>query len=298
MAKEIGIRDCPTPQSDSGVKRRGLLRLGTLMTALTGASAVSAMGAEGAQAAPGDKNSNTYIPTAEKAKPSGVATLDENSKVPPAQLPDLSETIATQVAPKLDADDAAATYATLLGVAADLDAEQVRADTEYRKKDSTMYIPYDHSWWAALDTQSEGFGPDSSGNPRRIWGLLMSGATPTSSLNNPGAHTKFRVPAGWNTVSVKILYTATTTAGGNAAWNGGLYNATDGNSYNAGSGIASGATSVGTVAWVQKSHQATTVLAVDPTKTQILHIYRNALSATDTYNDSVMFLGVEISWVS
>lgn len=252
------------------------------MTALTGASAVSAMGA--AQAAPGDKTTpNAYIPAAEKATPSGVATLDANAKIPAAQLPDLSATITPQV---------------MTSVNASLDAEQARADAEYRKRDSTIYIPYDHSWWAALDTQSEGFGPDSSGNPRRIWGLLMSGATPTSSLNNPGAHTKFRVPAGWTTVSVKILYTPTTNAGGNAAWNGGLYNATDGSSYNAGSGISSGATSVGTTAWVQRSHQATTVLAVDPTKTQILHIYRNALSVTDTYDDTVMFLGAEISWVS
>lgn len=179
-----------------------------------------------------------------------------------------------------------------------VDAERVRADAAYRAKDSTIFIPYDHSWWSSVGTETEGFGPDSSGNPRRVWGLSLSGATPADAASNPGAHTRIRVPYGWNTVSVRILYTPTTTAGGNAAWNGGIYNMADGNNFNAGSGLASAATSVGTTAWVQKSHLSSTVLAVDSTKTQLLHIYRNALSATDTYNDAVLFLGVEINWIS
>lgn len=53
------------------------------------------MDANSAQAAPGDKPApNTYIPVAEKGSPSGVATLDANAKIPPAQLPELSATFA------------------------------------------------------------------------------------------------------------------------------------------------------------------------------------------------------------
>lgn len=78
-------------KADAGIKRRGLLRFGTIVTAFTGASAISALGANNAQAAPGDKNPpNTYVPIAEKGVASGVATLDVESKIPPTQLPDLS----------------------------------------------------------------------------------------------------------------------------------------------------------------------------------------------------------------
>jgi hypothetical protein len=65
------------------------------MSALTGAFAMSAMSANEAQAAPGDKTSpNSYVPLAEKGSPSGVATLDDNAKILPAQLPDLSASYA------------------------------------------------------------------------------------------------------------------------------------------------------------------------------------------------------------
>jgi hypothetical protein len=94
MAKEIDIGDKLASQSYSGVKRRGLLRLGTLVTALTGASAVSALGADSAQGAPAP---STYIPVAEKATPSGVATLDANAKILAAQLPDLSDAVSDAV---------------------------------------------------------------------------------------------------------------------------------------------------------------------------------------------------------
>lgn len=103
------------------MKRRGLLRLGTLITTFTGASAISALSASGAQAGPGDRNPSTaYVPTAEKGAASGVATVDVQSKIPTAELPDLLATILTQaaapiaaaVAPKLDASTAATTYAT------------------------------------------------------------------------------------------------------------------------------------------------------------------------------------------
>ena len=85
------IRQEASPEA--GIKRRGLLRFGTILTALTGASAVSSLAAGSAQAAPGDKNPPaSYVPVAEKGVASGVATLDVESKIPPAQLPDLSST--------------------------------------------------------------------------------------------------------------------------------------------------------------------------------------------------------------
>jgi hypothetical protein len=90
MASEIGKKDQPVPPMDTGVRRRGLLRFGTVMAAFTGASTVAALGASSAQAAPGDK----YVPMAEKGAPSGVAALDGVAKIPPSQLPDLSATYA------------------------------------------------------------------------------------------------------------------------------------------------------------------------------------------------------------
>lgn len=96
MASETGNRDHATPQSGAGVKRRKLLRFGTLITALTGASAISVINAGDVEAAPGDKNPSTaYVPMAEKGAPLGVATLDVESKIPAALLPDLSATIAS-----------------------------------------------------------------------------------------------------------------------------------------------------------------------------------------------------------
>jgi hypothetical protein len=84
----------PAPKDRPGLKRRGLLRLGTLITAITGASAISAIDARNAQAAGGDKaGANTYVPIAEKGAPSGVAALDVNAKLATNQLPDLSGTI-------------------------------------------------------------------------------------------------------------------------------------------------------------------------------------------------------------
>lgn len=83
--------------NDAGVGRRRLLKFGTLATALTGASAISAMGVSNAHAAPGSKApTDEYVPTSEKGAPLGVATLDEQSKIPPALLPDLSGTYASK----------------------------------------------------------------------------------------------------------------------------------------------------------------------------------------------------------
>ncbi|WP_028271535.1 hypothetical protein [Arthrobacter sp. UNC362MFTsu5.1] len=91
MTREIGQEDPSVFQNDISVKRRGLLKFGTVISAFTSASALATLGASTAQAAPaapGDK----YVPMAEKGAPSGVAALDANSKIPPAQLPDLSAT--------------------------------------------------------------------------------------------------------------------------------------------------------------------------------------------------------------
>lgn len=58
------------PQADSRLKRRRIVRFGTLITALTGASAMSAVGAS---AAPGDKTpTNAYVPTLERGAAGGV----------------------------------------------------------------------------------------------------------------------------------------------------------------------------------------------------------------------------------
>jgi hypothetical protein len=66
------------------------------MTAFTGASAISALGADRAHAGPGEKNPPmNYVPIAEKGAASGVATLDLESKIPTAQLPDFSATYAS-----------------------------------------------------------------------------------------------------------------------------------------------------------------------------------------------------------
>lgn len=95
MAKETGNRDHAMSQTEASVKRRGLLRFGTLITALTGASAISAIGASRAEAGPVDKAPPTaYVPMSEKGAPLGVATLDMESKIPPSLLPDLSATYA------------------------------------------------------------------------------------------------------------------------------------------------------------------------------------------------------------
>lgn len=76
------------------LKRRGIIKFGTLAAALTGASTLSGLVAGSAHAAPGtDKNpSASYIPSAEKGAASGVATLDSGSRLLLSQIPDLSAT--------------------------------------------------------------------------------------------------------------------------------------------------------------------------------------------------------------
>ncbi|MFP3461274.1 glycosyl hydrolase family 28-related protein [Arthrobacter globiformis] len=98
MANEVGKEDRSASRRNRAVERRGLFRIGTLITAFTGASAISAVGATSAQAAPIDASAlEAYVPIAEKGAASGVAALDLEAKVPFSQLPDLSATIATRI---------------------------------------------------------------------------------------------------------------------------------------------------------------------------------------------------------
>lgn len=98
MATENGNTDNAPSQPDTGVKRRWLLRTGTLISAFTGASAISAIAASSAEAGQAYMTPSTaYIPTSEKGTPLGVATLDKDSKIPPALLPDLSARYATKL---------------------------------------------------------------------------------------------------------------------------------------------------------------------------------------------------------
>lgn len=93
MTSEINGNESCNLETDAGVKRRGLLRFGTFMTAFSGLSAISILGSSSSNAGPGDKNPPmNYVPVAEKGIASGVATLDQESKIPRAQLPDLSAT--------------------------------------------------------------------------------------------------------------------------------------------------------------------------------------------------------------
>lgn len=102
MSKEMEKNEHESA-AGSGLQRRRVLKIGTLVTALTGASALTTAGAH---AAPDDRNPpNTYVPVTEKGAALGVATLNSESKIPVAQIPDLSGTFA----------GAAATAAALAG---------------------------------------------------------------------------------------------------------------------------------------------------------------------------------------
>lgn len=90
MAREIGQNELPDSSTGARVNRRRILKFGTLVTALTGASAVSAIGATHAEGAPLQTSPSTFVPVAEKGVASGVATLDTDSRIPLAQIPDLS----------------------------------------------------------------------------------------------------------------------------------------------------------------------------------------------------------------
>lgn len=92
MASETRENNQSVPVTGVGLRRRGLLRFGTLITALTGASAISALGTNGAHAATAENPPTDYVPIAQKGAASGVATLDLDAKIPSTQLPDLSAT--------------------------------------------------------------------------------------------------------------------------------------------------------------------------------------------------------------
>lgn len=82
-------------KANRAVRRRGLLTLGAL---ITGVSAVSGLGSNRANAAQSAQNlPNAYVPIAEKGVASGVATLDDQCKIPAEQIPDLSASVARRL---------------------------------------------------------------------------------------------------------------------------------------------------------------------------------------------------------
>jgi hypothetical protein len=93
MVNELDGEEVTPSESEVFLRRRKILRFGSLITAFTGASALATIEASSAHAGPGDKPPSTnYVPTAEKGVASGVATLDLQAKIPGAQIPDLSRT--------------------------------------------------------------------------------------------------------------------------------------------------------------------------------------------------------------
>lgn len=138
MAGEFRWKYRSTSGSDAGVERRSLFRFGTLLAAITGASAVSAVGTNSAHAAPGDKNSPiNYVPVAEKGAASGVATLDIESKVPAAQLPDFSATYVGKGSIVLNVKDFGAT-----GLASSDDTAKIQAAINAAPAGAAIFFPW------------------------------------------------------------------------------------------------------------------------------------------------------------
>lgn len=138
MIRKSGEAESCSPQPAIGLKRRGLLRIGTLLTAFTSASAVSTLSNDRADAAPGDKNFQTnYVPTSEKGAASGVATLDLESKIPPAQLPDLSASFVALGPQGLHVDGKLKTTATAAANTSALNAAMASA----AMYGATVFIP-------------------------------------------------------------------------------------------------------------------------------------------------------------
>lgn len=82
-------------QSVEQIPRRRALRIGSLMSALTGASIITTATAGRSDAVALENTQQMdFVPMSEKGAAAGVATLDLESKIPNAQLPDLSGTYA------------------------------------------------------------------------------------------------------------------------------------------------------------------------------------------------------------
>lgn len=188
---------------DARMKRRGLLRLGTLITAFTGVTAVAAASADPASAVPGDKNPpSTYVPLAEKGAPSGVATLDGASKIPPSQLPDLSTSFVQvreapltpyqfgAVAPTATSDNTEA-LANMWAAASDAANPEIRLPAGYWNTKG----PVAGSLPLVSNMKVSGAGrlktrltiSSSSGRPLFIWNTEVSGVELSSLYLNVGA---------------------------------------------------------------------------------------------------------------
>lgn len=133
-------KEQPAREISTGLGRRQLLNLGTLVTAFTGVSAASALGVNAAAAAPGDKTQpGTYVPVTEKGAASGVATLDTVSKIPLDQLPDLSATYTRLTGIPINVTSAP--YNAVGDGMADDMAAFAAAFTAARSSKRSVYIP-------------------------------------------------------------------------------------------------------------------------------------------------------------
>lgn len=161
------------------------------------------MAADSAHAAPGgDKTSpNTYIPTAEKAAPSGVATLDANAKIRPEQLPNLSDTYASQL--KITNTTTAADITAWLASPSALGVKRSVGDATIT---GPVVLSSNLNWDATGTTltlaanvaQSMLTNDWTNGNSNvKINGLTLNASRTTDSDPRP--------PASWHTIFLKKL---------------------------------------------------------------------------------------------
>lgn len=161
--------------------------------------------------------------------------------------------------------------------------EVARANAAYIPSGSLMFIPakaFDPADGAACNWASLDSG--------KRWGWMLD------STVVEGVTTLFRVPPGIVKVTVDVVFAPISTAGGNVAFNGNLYNATAGEGASSnGGGITSAASAAGATANTLRFGALSTQLTTDPAKYQRLSVYRNATSGTDTHeSNDIAFLGV------
>ena len=171
--------------SNGEIRRRGLLKWGTIVGASTGTAAFSSV-AGSAEAAPVADIGTNYIPTSEKGAASGVATLDGKSKLPSDQIPDLSSTYAPKVGRGTLATRPAAPAAGTEWIQSDADGGNLSGARSY----------FDgQTWSAATEVQIAGVGCQSNN-----WFSTMPDPNP------PVNAVTFSTPsAGANGISVALF---------------------------------------------------------------------------------------------